>query len=736
MRDELKGQIERVTYVSEDSGYTVAKVKAYGHKDLVTIVGRILSPTPGEILTMKGEWSRHPRFGDQFKITEYKTSVPASVNGIRKYLGSGLIKGIGPVMAGRLVGQFGKETLDIIENNPERLLEVEGIGAKRLDMIKKAWDDQKEIRRVMIFLQEHGVSSGYAAKIFKQYGDEAVEIIKEDPYRLARDIHGIGFVSADRIAASLDIAKDAPIRARAGVMYALHQMADEGHVYYPYEPLVEKSRELLGVDRETVVGAIGEMSIGSNDSSPEIIIEDLNEGLENFIENHKAVYLSGYHFAEKNTAARLKTLSTSKASLRSIDADRAADWVQNELDIKLAPLQIEAVKQAANSKVLVITGGPGTGKTTIIKAILTIYLRLKAEVLLAAPTGRAAKRMSETTGIEAKTIHRLLEFAPGKGGFKKNEQSPLDCDLLIVDESSMIDILLMHNLLKAVPNGATLILVGDVDQLPSVGPGNVLSDIIVSGRAPVVKLEEIFRQARESSIIVNAHRINQGMHPSAPERNNELDDFYFIEKDQPEDVLEIIIELATERIPKRFGFDPLEDIQVLTPMHRGPAGSANLNVELQKALNPKSPGINRAGFEFRVNDKIMQTRNNYDKEVFNGDIGRIANLDYEAKSMEVSFDGRKLPYDFSDLDEIVPAYAISVHKSQGSEYPAVIVPVLTQHYLLLQRNLFYTAVTRGKDLVIMVGARKALAIALKNEGTKKRYTALAGRLRVAAPSLL
>jgi len=723
MLAELQGQIERITYINEENGFTIARVKVYGQRDLVTVVGNLMAPSPGEILKMKGEWANHPKFGQQFKVVHYKSAVPASIYGIQKYLGSGLIKGIGPVMAKRIVKKFGEHTLDVIENEIEKLAEVEGIGEKRIKMIKTAWDAQKEIRQVMLFLQTHGVSSGYATKIFKQYGQASIQVVKENPYRLATDIFGVGFVTADHIAEKLGFDKNSELRAEAGILYVLHQLADEGHVYYPYEPLIEKCQEILQVDRDVIVKAFGTIAVNQ-----QIVIEDLNEDIEEFRENNKAVYLAKFHLCETHIAARLRTLVNVPKSIRKIDSDKAIEWVQEQLAITLADKQVEAIRSAVEDKVMVITGGPGTGKTTIIHAILKIFSKLRVNIMLAAPTGRAAKRMSEATGHEAKTIHRMLEYSIQKGGFQKNEEHPLNGDLLVVDEASMIDTILMHHLLKAIAPGATFILVGDVNQLPSVGAGNVLKDVIASGAVPVVELNEIFRQARQSLIIVNAHKINSGLMPSLKPSGSKLDDFYFIEQEDPEEVLKIILDLVKERIPRRFQFDPAEDIQVLTPMHRGVVGAGNLNVELQRALNPGEAGLVRGNASFRVNDKVMQIKNNYDKEVFNGDIGRITRIDLEAQQVSISFDGRNVDYDFSELDEIVLAYAVSVHKSQGSEYPAVVMPILTQHYVLLQRNLIYTAVTRGRKLVVLVGTKKALAIGIKNDKTQKRYTYLRYRL--------
>jgi exodeoxyribonuclease V alpha subunit len=719
---ELQGQIERVTYTSDESGFTVAKIKVPERQDLITVVGNLLSPTPGEVLRMRGEWVSHPRYGQQFKITECKSTVPATVSGIQKYLGSGLIRGIGPVMAKRIVGKFGKRTLDVIEKSVASLEQVEGIGTKRIGMIKQAWAEQREIREVMLFLQTQGVSSGYATKIFKQYGQRSIEIVKRNPYRLANDIFGIGFLTADRIAGKLGFAKNSPMRAQAGLLYVLQQLSDEGHVYYPHEIFVQRCQDILGVERNVILEALSAVA-----EEKRITIENLNDRVGTSEGNNKAVYLAKLFHCEKAVAMAIRNLLAAQRAVRSINSAKAIEWVQKQLAFQLAHKQVEAVKYAVENKLLVITGGPGTGKTTIINALLKIYTQLGVRILLAAPTGRAAKRMSEATGRQAKTIHRLLEYSLLKGGFQRDPERPLQCELLVVDETSMIDTVLMYHLLKAVPDGASLILVGDVNQLPSVGPGNSLGDIIGSGSVPVVKLNKIFRQAKESLIIVNAHRINHGLLPKL-ESSGPRNDFYFIEQEDPDEVLKIVLELARERIPRRFGLDPLEEIQVLTPGHRGTIGAQNLNLRLQETLNPQATFITRGNRQFRLNDKVMQIRNNYDKEVFNGDIGRIQSIDFESQEIIISFDGRRVKYDFTDLDEVVLAYAVSVHKSQGSEFPAVIIPLLTQHYLLLQRNLIYTAVTRGRKLVVMVGTRKALAIAVRNAKSQVRYTRLQQRL--------
>jgi len=725
MLTDLEGQIEGITYTSEESGFTIVRVRVHGRRGTVTVVGNLMSPCAGEVLRMKGEWINHPRYGRQFKVMHYKTEVPASVDGIRKYLGSGLIKGIGPVIAERIVKKFGKMTLAIIEDEIERLAEVDGIGKNRLLMIKTAWEEQKDIRDVMLFLQTHGVGSGYAVKIFKKYGNRSVQTVKENPYRLATDIFGIGFITADSIADKLGFSRDSELRAKAGILYVMRQLADDGHVYYPYEPLVAKCMETLQVDREIIIRALGSIAIEEM-----IIIDDLNDNIEEFRKNNKAVYLPVFYFSEVKTAAILKKLVNTPKMIRDVNAAKAIEWVQNRLFVNLAENQIAAIRGSLENKVMVITGGPGTGKTTIINAVLKIISRLKVKTLLAAPTGRAAKQMSETTGHKAVTIHRLLEFSFQKGGFQKNEKNLLDCGLLIIDEASMIDQVLMHHLLKAIPYSAALIIVGDVNQLPSVGAGNVLNDIIASGIVPVIELTDIFRQARESRIIVNAHKINSGIIPDLePQDTSGLkNDFYFIRQEDPEKALKIIIELVKERIPLRFGFDPFDDIQVLTPMHRGIVGVENLNAKLQKALNPGKNQIMHGNRNYRVNDKVMQIKNNYEKDVFNGDIGRIVGISHEDQEVIISFDGRNILYKLSDLDEIILAYAVSVHKSQGSEYPAVIIPVLTQHYILLQRNLIYTAVTRGRKLVVMVGTGKALAIGVNNNKTQRRYTYLKHRL--------
>jgi len=712
MQIELQGQLERITFHSEENHFTIAKIKVKGQKDLVTIVGSLFSVAPGEVVKLAGSWDRHPKFGEQFKFTSCEIIAPATLHGIERYLGSGLIKGVGPVMAKRLIEKFGIETLDIIEQQPERLREVEGIGGKKLGMIQAAWQQQREIRNVMLFLQGHDVSSAYASKIYRQYGKDSIAVVKDNPYRLATDIFGIGFRTADSIAAKLGIPKDSPMRAEAGILYVLQQFALNGHVYYPQDGLIEECREILDINSGTIAEAITAIA-----AEKRIVIEG------------EAVYLAEFHVAEKGIAENLRELNKTQRRLFMIDRDKALETVQKNLKITLAENQAKAIIESLDAKVMVITGGPGTGKTTIIKAIITLHALSGMSILLAAPTGRAAKRMAEATGHEAKTIHRLLEYSPkNDGGFKRTEQNPLNADLIVIDETSMVDTVLMYHLLKAIPKQTTLILVGDIDQLPSVGAGNVLRDIIESRQVPCIRLNQIFRQAQKSLIVVNAHKINSGDFPITQAEKEADQDFYFIQMEEPEKVLEKILELCAKKVPEKFGFDAVNDIQVLTPMHRGVVGASNLNAELQKHLNNSTDELHRGGRVFRVRDKVMQIRNNYDKDVFNGDIGRLASINREDQEVIVDYDGKAVAYDFAELDELILAYAISVHKSQGSEYPVVIMPVLTQHYMLLQRNLLYTAVTRGKKLVILIGTKKAIGIAIRNNKPSERFTKLKERL--------
>jgi len=723
MIERIQGQVERITYSNEENGYCVLKVKTPGRRDFVTVVGNFVAITPGEVIRMEGVWSQHARYGEQFKVDRYETATPATVEGIKKYLGSGLIKGIGPVMAKRIVSRFGENTLEIIDNHSERLREVPGIGRYRVGQIQKAWDEQRDIRDLMVFLRSHGVSATHAARIFKHYGKQSVQVLSENPYRLAMDVSGIGFITADKMARNLGFPVDSPFRAEAGILYALHEATDEGHVCVPHVWLMDRAQRLLEIAPPILEEALDRLA-----ADKRLMVENLPDTTAADYGDERAVYLYGYHVAENQIAQRLLHLLSFLPLQRKVDTERAVAWLREKLPFQLVPLQEQAVRQALTDKVVVITGGPGTGKTTLIRAILAVYRQLGAHICLAAPTGRAAKRLSEAARHPASTIHRLLELSPQAGGFQRNEQRPLSADLVIVDESSMIDVLLMHYLLKAVPPHAALVLVGDVDQLPSVGPGSILKDIIASEQFPVVRLTDIFRQAQQSQIVVNAHLIRQGKFPCIRTNAAQLQDFYFIEREDPEEAYNIVLKLCSERIPARFGFDPIEDIQVLSPMHRGIIGAQRLNTGLQNALNPREQSVERFGRAFRLEDKVMQVRNNYDKDVFNGDVGRIRKIDLENQEVLVEMDGRSVPYDFSELDELVLAYATSVHKSQGSEYKAVILPLLAQHYIMLQRNLLYTAVTRARKLVVIVGGRKALAMAVRNNQTQRRFSLLRERL--------
>lgn len=716
---ELEGELERITFTAEDTGFTVAKLRTHkgAQQSLVTVVGHMMDPQPGQHLTLRGNWQEDPRYGIQFRASSCHASMPASLTGLRAYLQSGLIKGIGPAYAERIIDHFGQDTVDVLDNTPERLLELEGFGKKRLKQVTEAWQEQKDIRELMVFLQEHGVSGAYAVRIYKFYGPAALHVLQDNPYRMAMDIPRIGFVTADAIARKLGIAYDSPLRVQAATHYVLRQGTDQGHVFLPLSELTRRCHELLEVPPELVLEAVDNLS-----EQRRVVLEDLPG------EHGRSVYLTGFKVAEEGVAAKFLELMSAPKTVRPIEAEKAIAWVQGKLGITLASKQATAIRAAAQSKLLVVTGGPGTGKTTIIVAILRIFQAIKAKALLAAPTGRAAKRMSEATHHEAMTIHRLLEYSPQAGAFKRNEDNPLECSLLIVDEASMMDLMLTFHLLKAVPKGVTLVLVGDVNQLPSVGPGNVLRDVIASGRCDVVELDEIFRQARESAIVMNAHAINQGRMPQLLGSIDEPSDFYFIRREDPDAAAQLIVELVREHIPRRFGLNPLLDVQVLTPMHKGSAGAQNLNTLLQQALNPQQLHLKRGGRAFRLGDKVMQIRNNYDKDIYNGDIGRIVELHPDEGRVDVGFDDRIVPIEGAEIEELVLAYATSIHKSQGSEYPAVVVPVLTQHYVLLQRNLLYTAVTRGKKLVVLVGSQRAIGIAVKNNVTKKRYTYLEHRL--------
>ena len=724
---ELTGQIERVTYNDAESGYAVLRIAVKGYPDLVTAVGTIASPAVGEVLNMRGVWMEHPRFGSQFKIIEYRSFAPSSVKGMEKNLGSGLIKGIGPSMAEKIVSKFGADAFDILDSHPERLLEIEGIGEKKAAAIHEAWLEQREMREVMLFLQSHGIGTGYALRVFKHYGSASVRVLEENPYRLAIDIFGIGFMTADKIASGMGFNRESPLRIRAGVLHVMNELTREGHVFVPVEELTGSAAKILSVSPEVVEKGIEDARLNQ-----ELIIEWYTDADK---KDDCAVYLPAFHYAELHSAKNLCSILSSPFNGQYADPDVVIPWVQRELGIIFAGRQTEALKTALSSQVMVITGGPGTGKTTLIKAIMKIRSARGYKIMLAAPTGRAAKRMTEATGHEAKTIHRMLEYTGSTmsgGDFMRNETNPLDCDLLVVDEASMIDQVLFHHLLKAVPKGSSVIFVGDVDQLPSVGPGNVLKDIIDSGVCPVVHLNEIYRQSRESMIVVNAHRVNNGEMPCLDEKGepSSVSDFYFIEEGDPDRALEIIKTLVTVRMPQKFGLDPVKDIQVLTPMHRGSLGTARLNSELRETLNTcHGSKVLRMGRTLQEGDKVMQIRNNYEKDVYNGDIGTVVMVDGEESRVIVEMDSGRVSYDFSELDELIHAYAVSIHKSQGSEYPAVVIPIMTQHYMMLQRNLLYTAITRGKKLVVIIGTKKAVAIAVNNDKTRKRYTRLAERLK-------
>ncbi len=722
---QIEGELTHIVYANEENGYTVARIRCKDRARPVTVVGNLFSVNPGEHLLLRGEWVNHKRFGRQFKVDSYTILAPTTTEGIQRYLSSSLIKGIGPVLAKRLTDRFGEKTLEVIENEPERLQEVEGFGPAKIAQVRAAWDAQREIRHLMLFLQRYGIGQGVAVKIYRRYGDRAIPLLEENPYRLASEVFGIGFKTADRIALSMGVSPDSVSRAEAGILYVLQEAASEGHLFLPYPDLLERARFLLGLEETEIL----QQALADLFEQKKIFFEDLNEDLEAFEENHKAVYLPPFYQAEKGTAENLAAFLNRPVAEPLLSPEEAIRRTERRLGLELVPEQRRAVEQALREKLLVVTGGPGTGKTTLVRVLVSLCRSLGLSHLLAAPTGRAAKRLQEVTGEPARTLHRLLEYSYQKGGFQRGPHNPLETKVLIVDEASMIDAVLFHHLVKALPSEGNLVVIGDVNQLPSVGPGKVLEDLIESERVAVARLSHIFRQARQSMIITNAHRILQGQLPLLKtDTGEETRDFFFIEEEDPERVAELIVELCSRRIPSRFGFDPLEDIQVISPMHRGTAGAENLNLLLQRELNPSGPALQRGGWTYRLNDKVMQIRNNYDKEVFNGDIGRIRSVDTEQNEVTVIFEDRPVSYEAAELDELVPAYAISVHKSQGNEYPAVILPLLTQHYMLLQRNLLYTAVTRGKRLVVIVGTRKALGIAVRNVRTQRRYTLLRRRL--------
>ena len=706
----LRCVVERITYQNPENGYSVLKVKVKGYSDLVTLVGNLLEVPVGSVLLCRGEWKVDKRYGSQFVAATWEETMPATVYGIEKYLGSGLVKGIGPRFARAIVQRFGTETIDIIETDIERLYEVPNIGRKRVAKIRESWEKQKDIKNVMLFLQGYGVSTAYAAKIYREYGKESIEKVRENPYRLADDIWGIGFKTADGIAAKMGYEKEDPRRCRSGILYTLGQLSDEGHVYAGEEQLVKTAGQLL--------------------EAGETAIRDTLAGMlqaEDLILDKDAIYLPPFYHAECGTSRRLRDLAQSTG--RSLfDGLFDPSSLTAETGIEYDEVQLAAIRQAVTSKVMVLTGGPGTGKTTTTQGIIAALKKAGLRVLLAAPTGRAAKRMSEATGMEAKTIHRLLEYNP-QDGYKRNDENPLEGDALIVDECSMIDILLMNNLLKAVPVGMRLVLVGDIDQLPSVGAGNVLRDVIDSQRIPVVRLVRIFRQAQKSRIVMSAHAINRGNFPDTS--NGRDTDFFFMKEEDPERAAESIVRLVKERLPRAYRESP-DRIQVLTPMQRGVVGAANLNLLLQQALNPSGPSLSRGGYTYRQGDRVMQLRNNYDKDVFNGDLGYIREVDTEERTLKVDFDGKWVEYDVTELDELTLAYATTIHKAQGSEYPIVVMPVLMTHFVMLQRNLIYTGITRAKKICVLLGAAKALAYAVRNVSVLKRNTRLKERLNPSA----
>ncbi len=710
---ELCGVVDTIVFRNEDNGYTVCRVKADGHQEPVTVVGSCSAMWVGETLRADGTWIRHPQHGFQFEAAAITCMAPSSAKGIERYLGSGMIRGIGKIMAKRLVDTFGDKTLQVIEKESKRMEEVEGIGPVRRLRIKDSWNEQKGVRDIMIFMQGHGIGTAQSARIYRQYGSDAVALIRTNPYRLCADVWGIGFKTADSVAMSLGIPDDSIIRARAGIVYVMRTLSEEGHCYCTEPELLLQAETLLGIAVEVLAEALK-----AELATPHLIKEK------------DRIYLTVLHEAECAVAAGLQRLMHTPVAFKPIVTDKAVEWAETRMQITFAPKQREALNVALASKVVIITGGPGVGKTTIIRALVDVYAARKLIVRLAAPTGRAAKRMTEATRHEAVTLHRLLKFLPQTGLFDFNENNPLEGDCFILDEVSMIDIQLMAHVLRALPDNATLVLVGDIDQLPSVGPGNVLRDLIQSGCIPCEALQTIFRQESGGLIVRNAHRINQGEALVIPDtENGALSDFYFLPGETPDDVIARMLDLVTRRIPKRFGLDPMTDIQVLTPMRRNQLGADNLNAVLQNALNPAGHEIERFGRKYRKGDRVMQVRNNYDKEVFNGDIGSIHFVNEEEHEITVVIDGRNVIYDFSELDELVHAYACSIHKAQGSEYPAVVILITTQHFKLLQRNLLYTAVTRGRQLVCIIGTHKAVAMAIRNTDIRQRRTGLKDRVR-------
>ena len=788
--ETLQGILERIVYESPDTGYTVGRLSARDYAELITVVGNLASINPGESLLLQGEWVDNPKYGRQFQIEKYETILPANVVGLRKYLGSGLIKGIGPKMAGLIVRKFGMDTMDVIENEPEKLARVPGIGQKRVQIIKEAWEAQREIKNVMLFLQSHDVSTAHAAKIYKTYGNDAIPIVTEDPYRLADDIYGVGFVTADTIAQKLGIDKDAPQRVQAGIKYVLSQKADDGHVFQRRAELIEACQTMLEQELEAIehgISALVEKEEIINPGFTDVVDSDervtIDETQDNYeisetdqeplstenrqptTDDHSAIYLAPFYYAELGVANQfLRLLASQEHSpgLLPTNTTRFLTQLENEMDLHFAPQQRKAIYTAMTTRAMILTGGPGTGKTTTVVGMIRLFEAGGRRITLTAPTGRAAKRLGETTSCEAKTIHRLLEFSPQNNGFKRNRQNPLDTDVVIVDETSMVDLVLMNRLMQAIRPTTTVILIGDTDQLPSVGAGNVLRELIDSHKIPVIQLTEIFRQAQESMIVTNAHRINKG---DFPELTGDTDrNFFFMEEEDPEAIVESICVLIADRLPQHYDYHPIDDIQLLCPMRRGVLGTESFNKRLQEVLNPEyvvspvshpleksrfggigdrsshlhrqgprrgevtSP-ISRTAGGFRVGDKVMQVRNNYDYDVFNGDIGRVLAIEPLDKKVYIQFPDKQVAYDTADLGELVLAYATTVHKAQGSEYPAVVIPLHTQHYLMLQRNLLYTGITRAKECVVIVGTKRALGICIRNNQVMQRNSYLAERLQ-------
>jgi exodeoxyribonuclease V alpha subunit len=732
----VEGVLERITYANEESGYTVARVDTgRGAGDLLTVVGSLLGAQVGESLRLEGRWGSHPQYGKQFTVENYTTVLPATVQGIRRYLGSGLVKGIGPVFADRITRHFGLDTLQIIEEEPKRLIEVPGLGPKRTKKIADAWEEQKAIKEVMLFLQSVEVSTSIAVRIYKKYGDASISVVKNQPYRLASDVWGIGFLTADKIAQSVGIPHDSPERVKAGLQYALSQSTDQGHCYLPEERLIADAVKLLQVDTGLVIECLAELAAPGEDGSEPGVVRERVPGPEGASQPVTAIYLVPFHRAELSLSAQLlrllRTDQDRMPGFHDVAWDKALTWLKGRTGAELAPGQKEAVRLALTQKVAVLTGGPGCGKSFTVRSIVELARARRAKVVLAAPTGRAAKRLAELTGAEASTVHRLLELKPG-GDAAYDKDRPLDADLVVVDEASMLDLLLANKLVKAVAPGAHLLFVGDVDQLPSVGAGEVLRDLLADGSPlPSVRLTQIFRQAQQSGVVTNAHRINSGQHPVTEGTK----DFFLFVEDDTEEAGRLTVDVATRRIPAKFGLDPRRDVQVLAPMHRGPAGAGNLNGLLQQAITPGRPDLPEKRFGgrvFRVGDKVTQIRNNYEKGkngVFNGTVGVVTSLDPEEQRLTVLTDeDEEVPYEFDELDELAHAYAVTIHRSQGSEYPAVVIPVTTGAWMMLQRNLLYTAVTRAKKLVVLVGSRKAIGQAVRTVSAGRRCTALDFRL--------